>query len=54
MVKSLERETVHGPSQIIEIMDQLGAKPWINGRYDLREVEPSDHFMPRTYRSLYV
>ena len=24
-------------------------KPQINGRYDLREVEPSDHSMSRTY-----
>ena len=29
---------------------ELGAKPQINGRYDLREVEPLDHFMSRTYR----
>ena len=26
-------------------MDQSGVNPWINGRYDLREVEPLDHFM---------
>ena len=38
----------------IEIMDQLGVKPWINGRYDLREVEPSDHFMFRTYRDRWI
>ena len=31
-------------------MDQSGVKPQINGRYDLREVEPSDHPMSRTYR----
>ena len=31
-------------------MDQSGVKPQINGRYDLREVEPSDHFMSRAYR----
>ena len=31
-------------------MDQSGVKPRINGRYDLREVEPSDHSMSRTYR----
>ena len=31
-------------------MDQLGAKPQINGMYDLREFEPSDHSMSRTYR----
>ena len=24
-------------------MDQLGVKPQIKGRYDLREVEPSDY-----------
>ena len=30
-------------------MDQSGVKPRINGRYDLREVEPSDHFMFRAY-----
>ena len=30
-------------------MDQLGAKPQINGRYGLREVEPSDHYMSRAY-----
>ena len=34
------------------IIDQLakGVKPRINGKYDLREVEPSDHSMSRTYR----
>ena len=31
-------------------VDQSGVKPWINGRYDLREVEPLDHSMTRTYR----
>ena len=31
-------------------MDQSGVKSKINGRYDLREVEPSDHSMTRTYR----
>ena len=31
-------------------MDQLGVKPQINGRYDLREVKTSDHFMSRAYR----
>ena len=31
-------------------MDQSGVKPQIKGRYDLREVEPSDHSMSRTYR----
>ena len=30
-------------------MDQYGVKPQINGRYDVREVEPSDHSMSRTY-----
>ena len=30
-------------------MDQLGVNPWIKGRYDLREHEPSDHSMSRTY-----
>ena len=30
-------------------MDQSGVKPRINGRYDLREVELSDHFMCRAY-----
>ena len=30
-------------------MDQSGAKPQIKGRYDLREDEPSDHSMSRTY-----
>ena len=34
----------------IEIMDQSGAKPWIKGRYDLREVEPTDYSISRTYR----
>ena len=38
------------PCSLNEIMDQLGVKPWINDRYDLREVEPSDHFMYKTYR----
>ena len=33
-------------------MDQSGVKPWIKGRYDLSEVEPSDHSMSRTYRDL--
>ena len=79
MVKTLEKETVHDPSQIttwsnllckikkvtneLLIIDQLaknspsslnreqsGVKPQINGRYDLREVEPSNHFMSITYR----
>ena len=31
-------------------MEQSGVKPQINGSYDLREVEPSDHFMSRAYR----
>ena len=31
-------------------MDQLGAKPHIKGSYDLREDDPSDHSMSRTYR----
>ena len=31
-------------------MDQLGVKPRIKGRYDLREDEPLDHFMSSTYR----
>ena len=31
-------------------MDQSGVKPWIKGRYDLREVELLDHSMSRTYR----
>ena len=31
-------------------MDQSGVKPKIKDMYDLREVEPSDHFMSRTYR----
>ena len=35
-------------------MDQSGAKPRINGGYDLREVELSDHFMSRTYRDLQI
>ena len=35
---SLNRD--HGP---------IGFKPRINGRYDLREVEPSNHYMSRTY-----
>ena len=30
-------------------MDQSSVKPQINGRYDLREDEWSDHSMPRTY-----
>ena len=30
-------------------MDQSGVKTWINGRYDLKQVEPSDHFMSREY-----
>ena len=30
-------------------MDQLGVKPWIKGTYDLREDEPLDHSMSRTY-----
>ena len=30
-------------------MDQSGVKPQIKGRYDLREVELSDHSMSRTY-----
>ena len=34
----------------IEIIDQSGVKTQINGRYDLREVEPSDQSMSRTYR----
>ena len=81
MVKTLEREIVHGSSQIAtwsnllckrkkvtyelliidqlakdllcslkEIIDQSSVNPWINGRYDLRDVEPSDHSMSRTYR----
>ena len=29
---------------------QSGVRPLINGRYDLREVEPSDHFMSRACR----
>ena len=53
MVKTLERETVHGPIQI-EIMDQSGVNPWINGRYDLIEVELSDHSMSRTYRDHHI
>ena len=32
------------------MIDQSGVKPQINGRYNLREVEPSDHSMSRTYR----
>ena len=35
-------------------MDQSGAKPWIKGRYDLREVEPSDHSKFRTYRDYWI
>ena len=31
-------------------MDQSSVKPQINGRYDLREFELSDHSMSRTYR----
>ena len=31
-------------------MDQSGVKPWIKGSYDLREDEPSDHSISRTYR----
>ena len=31
-------------------MDQLGVKPRIKGSYDLREDEPSDHSISRTYR----
>ena len=31
-------------------MDQTSVKPQINGRYDLREVGLSDHFMSRAYR----
>ena len=31
-------------------MDQSGVKPLIKGRYDLREDEPSDYSMSRTYR----
>ena len=30
-------------------MDQLGVKPYIKGSYDLREDEPWDHSMSRTY-----
>ena len=40
---SLNRD--HGP---------IGFKPRINGRYDLREVEPSDHYMSRTYRDYQI
>ena len=38
----------------IEIMDQSGVKPQINGRYELIEVEPSDHFMSRAYRDRWI
>ena len=31
-------------------MDQSGVKPQIKGSYDIREDEPSDHSMHRTYR----
>ena len=31
-------------------MYQSGVKPRINGMYDVREVEPLDHSMSRTYR----
>ena len=37
-----------------EIMDQLGVKPHINGRYDIREVEPSDHFMYIAYHDYWI
>ena len=81
MIKTLEREIVHGPNEIAtwsnllrkrkkvtyelliidqlakdplcslnRYLDQSGVKPRMNGRYDLREVEPSDHYMSRTYR----
>ena len=30
-------------------MDESGVKLRIKGRYDLREVEPSDYSMSRTY-----
>ena len=30
-------------------MDKWGVKPWIKGSYDLRDDEPSDHSMSRTY-----
>ena len=30
-------------------MDQSCVKPWIEGSYDLREDEPSDHSISRTY-----
>ena len=35
-------------------MDQSGVKAQINGRYDLREVEPSDDFMSRTYHDHWI
>ena len=33
----------------IDIMDQSSVKPYIKGSYDVREDEPSDHSMSRTY-----
>ena len=35
-------------------MEQSGVKPQINGRYDLREVELSNHFMSRTYHDYWI
>ena len=38
----------------IDIMNQSGVKPRINGRCDLREDEPSDHSMSRTYHDRHI
>ena len=35
-------------------MDQSGVNPQINGRYDIREDEPLDHSMYRTYRDYWI
>ena len=42
------------PCSLNRDMYQSGVMPRINGRYDLREVEPSDHSVSRTYRDCQI